>query len=130
VPGAETGAGEAHGKVGTGHAPPLWHYAGRRQAGCSWTVASSARGRPPFSAFAWSCSFRASISSRSATRSTPVWRHWANMPSAGFSSSLHVVLDLFAEHGDLGLEEGVVGAVLHDVVDQDLGAIVLDVRFA
>jgi len=39
---------------------------------------------------------------------------------------LYVMADFLAQHGHLGFEELVVGAVRHDVVDQHLGAIVLD----
>jgi hypothetical protein len=43
---------------------------------------------------------------------------------------LDVVLDLFAQHLDLGVVEFVVRAAGHDVVDQHLGAVVLDIGLA
>jgi hypothetical protein len=41
----------------------------------------------------------------------------------------HMMLDLFLEHGDLGIEKFVVGTGGDDLVDQYLGAVMLDIGF-
>ena len=90
--------------------------------------AAPAAGRS-LSACAISSSLRASIWSRSATRSTSASRACANMPSLGASSSLTWCSISSRQHLDLGVVVFVVRAAGHDVVDQHLGAVVLDIGF-